>query len=1095
MPSPASHPSFRLTKSTQVPEVGGVVNQYVHTQTGAQIISVVNDDSNKVFCATFRTPVSDATGVAHIIEHSVLNGSRKYRAKEPFSELIRGSVNTFVNAFTYPDKTCYPVASENTTDLYNMIDVYLDAIFFPLLTQETFMQEAWHYEYDSDNESLAVSGVVLNEMKGAYASPGRWESGELGQALMPDSSYAPDSGGDPLEIPNLSYKQFKDFHVKYYHPSNARIFFWGDDPEIDRLNKLSEYLDQFDKQLINSEIQVQKRFTKPRQTLASYPAIDGNLDRGRVILAWLLPDLQSSVDWLAWDVLEYLLLGTSTSPLRKALIDSGLGSDLTATGWESEIVQHYFSVGLKDVPQDKFNTVESVILETLQHIVDTGFSNESITAALNSTEFNYREMNTGSYPRGLVAALRCLATWLYDGDPLIQLQFESDFIELRKRIKQSNYFEQIITASLLQNQHKVRLDLSPQKDLLENRQKQEASRLQEKLKTLSTTDKRQIIDQTKILQDLQNAPEDPAAIAAIPRLHVADLDKNIKITPTEMVDLSLIVGHSDKATNSNNNDTTTSTSSQVRVPSLPQNGEVLNLEIGNSPAVDNDQSPPSLDLGSNTTLLIHPLDTNGLIYLDYFWSLDHLRLEQIPLLNLFSSCLLELGTTKTPIEQLLQRIDTYTGGLTLKLYAGQVYQGSKGDLDEKFDHSSKLGNLEHWKPIRSGLIIRGKALPSYLYHLPEIIYEVIQHLDFTQRNRISQLLDELIADLETSLIPNGHRTILRRLKSQLDAQGWWSEQISGVDQLHYLRELRQQWGAQPEQIIDQLQILLTDTFAQPPQILNLTADPDLTSEATNLLQKSFEIADSDFPPLTRDPQISNLSKKGPQDNDSKSILTHRSNQDLSSNRSVDYAHGSLLTAEKPATISSWAQSLRFTSPRNQLIIGTTDMNYVGALASLGDNYTMNGRDLVAAQYISRYYIWNEIRVKNGAYGGMAGIDPISGQISLVSYRDPHLEQTLQTFDRINQHLSEVDINSEDTERLIIGTISSMDQYQLPDARGYAAMIRYLSGITDAERQAVRDQVLSFKADQLKDFQMTILNRGVVTNTTTSQIPNVQVTRL
>jgi Zn-dependent M16 (insulinase) family peptidase len=337
---------FELIREEDIPELNTHARLFRHVRTGAELLSLENDDENKVFGITFRTPPNNSTGVPHIMEHSVLDGSRKYPVKEPFVELIKGSLKTFLNAFTFPDKTCYPVASQNLQDFYNLIDVYMDAVLYPLITKQAFQQEGWHYELNSVDDPLAYKGVVFNEMKGAYSSPDNVLARYTQQSLFPDTPYGVDSGGDPRVMPELTYEQFQNFHDTYYHPSNARIFFYGDDDPDERLRLMEGHLQPFERVRVDSSIPLQRRFTGPRSLSIPYDAGEQGTDKkGYVTVNWLLDEVDDRQTNLALRILSYILIGTPASPLRKALIDSGLGEDLAGVGLEADLRQAFYGGG------------------------------------------------------------------------------------------------------------------------------------------------------------------------------------------------------------------------------------------------------------------------------------------------------------------------------------------------------------------------------------------------------------------------------------------------------------------------------------------------------------------------------------------------------------------------------------------------------------------------------------------------------------------------------------------------------------------------------------------------------------------------------
>ena len=450
---------FELIETRELDELNSTGRVYRHA-TGARIVSIANpQDENKVFGVTFRTPPTDSTGLPHILEHSVLCGSRKFPVKEPFVELLKGSLKTFLNAFTYPDKTCYPVASQSEQDFYNLVDVYLDAVFHPRLTPDVLKQEGWHYEVEEDG-TLSYKGVVFNEMKGANSSPERVMAEHCQQILFPDTTYGVDSGGHPQAIPDLTWEQFEEFHKDYYHPSNAWIWFYGDDPEDRRLAILDEYLSGFEPRQIDSAVALQPRWTQPRSIQETYSVSDQDADddggKSMIAVNWLLGEPVDYETRLGLQILDYILIGTSASPMRKALIDSGLGEDLCGGGMETELREIFFSVGLKGVAEVDEARVEALVIETLERLAKDGIDIETIRASLNTVEFRLRENNTGSYPRGLILMLRSLARSLYDEDPFVPLGFEKPLAAVKARGEDgSGYFEGLIRDHLLGNSHRA----------------------------------------------------------------------------------------------------------------------------------------------------------------------------------------------------------------------------------------------------------------------------------------------------------------------------------------------------------------------------------------------------------------------------------------------------------------------------------------------------------------------------------------------------------------------------------------------------------------------------------------------------------------
>jgi len=610
---------FELVKKQAIAELKAEAYFYRHRKTGAEILSIINDDENKVFGITFRTPPFDSTGVAHILEHSVLCGSRKYPVKEPFVELLKGSLQTFLNAFTYPDKTCYPVASQNLQDFYNLMDVYLDAVFYPRITPDIFQQEGWHFELDKMDAEMVFKGVVYNEMKGAYSSPDNVLSEYSLQSLFPDNAYGLDSGGDPKEIPNLTYEQFYDFHKRYYHPSNARIFFYGDDDPLERLNRLESVLKEFEPVSVDSNVRLQTPFDAPKKLVRPYMAgeADGTTDRGMITVNWLLEETTLVDANFSLRVLEYILLGMPASPLRKALIGSGLGEDVTGGGLESELRQMSFSTGLKGIEPKNAQKIENLIQKTLKSLSLSGIDPHTVSAAMNTIEFRLRENNTGSFPRGLSLMLRSLTTWLYGGDPLALLAFESPLERLKKQIETDpRYFERLIDRAFLSNPHRTTLVLEPDSELRKREAEAEKARLEKARAGMDEEALKAVQENTVLLKRLQEKPDSPEALATIPMLKREDLEPQNKIIPLVEMD------------------------------------------------------------EKNTPILFHDLFTNGIVYVDLGFNLQYLPARYVPYVPLLGRAFVEMGTEKEDFVSLGQRISRKTGGIHPAPFTSDV-QGAK----------------------------------------------------------------------------------------------------------------------------------------------------------------------------------------------------------------------------------------------------------------------------------------------------------------------------------------------------------------------------------------------------------------------------------
>lgn len=610
---------FEILRTLDIPELASEARYYRHLKSGAELVSVSNADANKVFGITFGTPPRDSTGVAHILEHSVLCGSEKFPLKEPFVELIKGSLNTFLNAFTYPDKTCYPVASQNARDLYNLAEVYMDAVLHPLIDEWTFRQEGWHYELADRKATLTRKGVVYNEMKGVYSSPDSLLHEYSQRLLFPESIYGNDSGGDPRVISSLDYASFMAFRTRYYHPSNARIWFWGDDDPDERLAWLDARLDGYINRNCETVVQLQPRFAAPRREELHYAASpDDEGARAMFTLNWLLPEKNDAEEALALHVLEEILVGQPASPLKRALIESGLGEEIAGVGLESELRQMYFSIGLRGVEQDKLAEAEALVLETLEGLAAGGIAPAIIDAARNTVEFALRERNSGRFPQGLALMLTSLTTWLYGRDPFMLLSFERPLASLAARLAAGErVFENLLKKHFIENEHRVVLRLLPDRELAARQVAEEEEELATIKRKFVPAELDRIVAETKELEDRQKREDDPVALAQLPTLAVADLEPAGRKVPT------------------------------------------VSRET------------------HGCRVLVHDLETSGIVYVDLAFDLAGIDAALLPWVRTWAQALTETGTTTEDYAEFATRIAAATGGIrSVDLIAPTVAGGT-----------------------------------------------------------------------------------------------------------------------------------------------------------------------------------------------------------------------------------------------------------------------------------------------------------------------------------------------------------------------------------------------------------------------------------
>ncbi len=658
-----SYSGFTLYQQESISELNSMALLFTHLKTGAEVLVMENDDDNKVFSATFKTPPSNDRGVAHILEHSVLCGSRKYPVKEPFLELLKGSLQTFLNAMTFPDKTMYPVASRNKKDFFNLMDVYLDAVFYPNITEETFMQEGWHHELELPDRNITYKGVVLNEMKGVFSSPESILDRHLAHSLFPSTTYGFESGGDPEAITDLTYKEFKNFHNKHYHPSNSRIFFYGDGNTLEYLNFLdNKYLKDFESIKIESSVSAQRRFSKPKRKVIFYPVSkDESLSQKTFVAVGFKLDKSTNHEHcLAFNILSYLLLGTSASPLRKALLDSELGSEVIGGGFDENRFETTFAVGLKGTEANNENKILELIFSTLENLVDNGIEEDMVKSAVNSIDFKLRESNFGGFPKGIVYNIQTLASWLYGSDPFMHLKYDKLMRKI-KRKSQERYFESLIDKYLLNNNHQSVVLAKPKSDLEKKKDAKIRKNMRALKASMSQNDIDSLVKKTQELQAMQIKPDSPEDLEKLPSLDIQDIE------------------------------------------------------------VKSERFPMELKRESEPKILFHDLFTNNIAYVQIGFDALNIPLEKIPYLSLVGNLVLGMGTNRHSYMEISQLLGIHTGGLRSWHFTSTKINDHKNILSRIFFSGKGLmENLDHLFNIWEEVIL------EHDFNNPKRLIEIIK---------------------------------------------------------------------------------------------------------------------------------------------------------------------------------------------------------------------------------------------------------------------------------------------------------------------------------------------------------------------------------
>ncbi len=933
---------FRLDRIERIDEINGTAYEMKHEKSGARLIYIDSPDSNKVFNIAFRTTPHNSTGVAHIMEHSVLCGSRKFPLKEPFVELVKGSLNTFLNAMTYPDKTMYPVASKNDKDFHNLMDVYLDAVFYPRVREdaEIVMQEGWHYELENADDELTYKGVVFNEMKGVYSSPDSVLERQMMRELFPDTTYGVDSGGDPDYITDLTYEEFQEFYRVHYHPSNSYIFLYGDMNIEEQLAFLNdEYLSHFDAIEVHTEVALQAPFTEGK--VVSYPYSVGSEEttdnRTLHSFAYVLPDVTPEYS-LAFEVLTHALLTSPAAPLKQALVKAGIGSDVSGYYLDS-IRQPMWTVQATGSNLDKQADLQRIVESTLQDLCDKGLDKELLEASLNSIEFALRESDFGGRPIGLAYIIRMMDNWLYDNDPLELLHYEEALTNIRNGLA-GTYFEDLIRHSILNNNHKVLVSIYPERGLQERKDAEVKEHLAAVKANMTKEEIDAIVEQTKRLKIRQETPDNDEALASIPLLELSDLNPNMEAV------------------------------------------ERRESKIG------------------NTTVHFVPTFTKGINYVGLYFKLNCLTEEELFYADILSDILGRVDTSERGYEALAKDINMNLGGLSSDITA-----------------ISKDGKRDEFTPL---MIVRAKALHTKLPDLCRLINEVVQKADYSDDQRLTELVQESKAIWDNEAFRRGNSIVSQRVMAQVSAVGKFRDN-GNLGYYQKISELASNPAALP---------LLPEKLAEVARKIFRANNVDIMFVGEEGELEAFENL---MKPLVETWDTTELS------NDVLQITRLSGNDGIVTAGKVQYV----------------AQGGNFIDH---------GFKHVGPMSVL--------------ETILRYeYLWIRIRVQGGAYGAFANFYD-DGNMIFCSYRDPNLLETLDVYKELPQYLRDFTLTDREMRKYIIGTMSSLDLPMTPALRGPRAMGMYFSGAKLEDKVEFRKQVIACKPDDivaLADVVEPVLN--------------------
>lgn len=909
-----------------------------HRKSGARVVYIENDDNNKVFSIGFRTPPSDSTGVPHIMEHSVLCGSRNFPAKDPFVELVKGSLNTFLNAMTYPDKTVYPVASCNDQDFQNLMHVYMDAVFYPNIYEheEIFRQEGWSYQLDSAEDKLKYNGVVYNEMKGAFSSPEGVLDRVILNTLFPDTSYANESGGDPEVIPELTYEQFLDFHRKYYHPSNSYIYLYGDMDIEEKLHWLDqEYLGKYDREPVDSRIRFQEPFAEMQEKVIPYSIASEESEEDNTYLSYNKV-VGTSLDkelYLAFQILDYALLSAPGAPLKKALTDAGIGKDIMGS-YDNGIYQPIFSVIAKNANEEQKEEFIQVIEDVLRASVKNGIDTKAIEAGINYYEFRYREADFGNYPKGLMYGLQMMDSWLYDEEkPFIHIEALDTFKFLKKQIG-TGYYEELIQKYLLDNPHGAIVIVTPEKGRTARMEAELEEKLQKYKESLTAEEVEAFVQKTQALEAYQSEPESEENLEKIPVLKREDISREIESIINEEMTLA------------------------------------------------------------GVPVIFHEIETNGIGYVDVLFDMSLVEEQDLPYVGILQSVLGIIDTKRYDYGTLFNEINVNTGGISTSL---ELY--------------NDVTNIRE-KAFKATFEIKGKALYGKLPVAFDMMREILMESKLNDGKRIREILAMLKSRLLMKFQSSGHVTAVLRAQSYASPAAKLKDMTNGIAFYETVSYIEEHFEEEKEKLSEKLIDLSKKLFCGDNMMLSYTA----AREGLEGLEEMVE-------------KLKN------------SLHTRTAEEDKRCVIHCEKKNEGFKTASKVQYVAK-----------------------AGNFIDLGVAYT--GALQILKVIMSYDYLWQNIRVKGGAYGCMSNFNRI-GEGYFVSYRDPNLKRTLDVYDGVVDYLKNFTVSERDMTKYIIGTMSGIDQPMTPASKGERSMNLYMNKVSAEMIREERNQILDAEQDDIR----------------------------
>lgn len=910
------HKSFSKLSEEYIHDADATIIKLVHKKTGAQVLYHKCEDKNKAFCIGFKTLINDNTGVAHILEHSVLNGSAKYPVKEPFAYLVKNSLQTYLNASTYPDKTIYPVSSINQKELVNMAGVYLDSVFSPNLTLNTFMQEGWRYDV-AETGDLFYSGVVFNEMKGSFANSDLFVASNVQRDVLAGTDYAFDAGGIPSAIPTLTYENFRAFHAKYYHPSNSYTLLYGDLDPVVFLELLDSYFSQYEKQEGTFALKELPKLSAPKTVEHTYQAPVDNTHVS--VVSWAFDQVDAR-DFFGLMVLHYLLITSDASPLKKYLLDKGLGTSLFVYGYESDILLNFFAVGLKGISNlEKVIQTEEAITTFFSELAK-GIDREQLRGAVNRIEFMTRSDASSENSKGVELYAFLLKYWLYGKDPVALLEYSNYFDFFKRNALETQYFENLVSKYIVDNTYCVRSRFAPDPELFASEELAEQAKLIEIRHGLTKSELDAIVKKNEELKLEQATPDTQTSLDTLPMLSIADVSQEVSPYPC----------------------------------SIEDDGQTIYTQIPDK----------------------------KMVHLLLSFDISHVEPRDLPYLALFAKTFFKLGTLGKSEDKFTSELEEVTGELSARLLFT----------------SDLITNKKHRK-----LVVKVSFLEPNLDRTLALLEEGLLHANFNNTARLKKLMDEYRVGMGSDLVESGHRFALRNSLASLSQEQYLWDITSGVSFYKFLQQVIGEFNTATLRITSKADVIRTAVSRSSLQI-SLSCSKGFKKRALRQL--------SDF----------------------KARLPFR-----------NFPHSVDIVLPK-------ASKTFYTIP--------SKVNYVASSMTIATTFNdFGGLNYLLRGILQYDYLWNEIRVKGGAYGGIAYCLE-DGLLGCVSYRDPNLEKTLQVYRQVPNFLTDFVATDKVLTGYKIGALSDLEPYIDNDSLGAENYIKYLTGQTQAVRQAMKDKLLT-----------------------------------